>query len=348
MAKTVLSIETSCDETGVSILRLEGGNLEVLSNLLYSQIAIHAPFGGVVPEVAARQQALILPQMVEQSLAESRLEPEEIDFIAVTYGPGLITSLMVGVEAARTLSYAWDKPILPVNHLSGHLWAGLAPFGRPTGSPLRDVRFPALGLIVSGGHTELVLVKDFNDYKIIGSTRDDAVGEAFDKVAKLLNLGYPGGPAISKLSQSGNPEAVELPRPMINDKSYDFSFSGLKTAVRYWIQDHPQASPEDINDLCASFEQAVVDVLWFKTEKALQEFGVSTLIMGGGVVANKKLRESFVENVKKYPDINFILPEIKLTGDNSMMIAIAALVEERVGKKTINWQDLKVDPNLKF
>jgi N6-L-threonylcarbamoyladenine synthase len=274
------------------------------------------------------------------------------DAIAVTCGPGLVTSLLVGTELARTLSYLWEKPLVAVNHLEGHIYANwLPPIGelKVKSEKLKAFRFPILCLIVSGGHTELVLMKKHLDYTVIGATRDDAAGECFDKVAKILKLGYPGGPIISKLAHKGNPRAVELPRPMLNSKDFDFSFAGLKTAVLYKVQSNKKlASQKYIKDLAASFEQAAVDVLVAKTVRAANKYKAETVLLGGGVAANQRLREQLVAVIKKQlPAIQCSLPNINYTTDNAAMIATAGYFH--VLKKDFTlWQKLEVDPNLEL
>ena len=270
----ILGIESSCDETAAALVDYTGGRFSVLSNVVASQIEIHKKTKGVVPEVAARCHVEAIIPVIKEAM-QNETKP---DAIAITKGPGLVTSLRIGVDTARTLSFFWGVPMIGVNHLEGHIYA----------SVLQNtaIEFPALCLVVSGGHTELVLMKKHLDYKIIGETRDDAAGEAFDKVAKILDLGYPGGPEISKLAKEGNPKAIDFPRPMIDSKDFDFSFSGLKTAVLYYVKN---LKPKTYNlkpDICASFEQAVVDVLVAKTICAAKKYKVKTVILGGGVSAN--------------------------------------------------------------
>ena len=224
----ILGIETSCDETAVSLIRVNKRGIEIEKNIVSSQVDVHAKYGGVVPEVAARMHVEVIIPLLQEAMGR-KFKAEDIDVIAVTRGPGLITSLLVGIETAKTLSYVWGKPIIPVNHLEGHLYSSWLE-NDELKIDRQDI-FPAIALLVSGGHTELVLIKDYNKYKLIGSTRDDAAGEAFDKVAKMLKLGYPGGPIISERAAEGYKKEIDLPRPMINSKDFDFSFSGLKTAV---------------------------------------------------------------------------------------------------------------------
>jgi len=298
----ILGIETSCDETALAILH----DLKIKQNLIASQIKTHAPFGGVVPHLAAREHEKNLPILFKKI-------KHDFDAVALTIGPGLSPCLWQGINFAKKL----NKPIIPINHLEGHIYANW-PF-----------EFPALALIVSGGHTQLVFLKKLMHYQVLGSTRDDAAGEAFDKVAKLLDLGYPGGPVIEKLAKKGNPKKYNLPSPMIHSKDYDFSFSGLKTAVLYLTKKQKINKP----DLCACFQQAVIDVLLYKTKKAIAEFKPKSVLLGGGVVANQALRKALF--FAKAPDL-------QLCTDNATMIAIAAHFK----KKFINPDKLEAKPNL--
>ena len=336
----ILGIETSCDETAVCLLEAKKNEFKILSNLVSSQVNIHKKYGGIVPEVAARKHIETILPLLNQCL-EALSKNSTPDYIAVTNGPGLITSLLIGLETAKTLSYVWQKPLVGVNHLEGHLYSFLL-------SQKTEISnlFPSLGLVVSGGHTELVLMKNHCQYKKIGQTLDDAAGECFDKTAKLLKIGYPGGPIISRYAEKGNPYKYDLPRPMINSDNYNFSFSGLKTAVLYQSK---KIKPKKIlPDFCASFQQAVIDVLVAKTIKAAKEHKVKNIILGGGVIANKELRGQLAEKTKqKLPEINLFIPELKFCTDNAAMIAIAAYLH--IAKKDfIPWQKIKVDPNLEL
>ncbi len=337
----ILGIETSCDETAVAILQIENGKIKLLSNIVSSQIKIHAQYGGIVPEVAARKQLEAIIPVISEAEKQAGLKSEKVDYLAVTKGPGLVTSLTVGVETAKALAYGLNKKLVAVNHLSGHLLANLI--------YNKKISYPALGLIVSGGHTLLVLMKNESNYQTIGSTVDDAVGEAFDKVAKILNLGYPGGPIISKLATEGNEKAFDLPRPMISQQNLDFSFSGLKTAVLYLTQDKKfKRTQKNTRDLCASFEQACIDVLISKTFRAIKKYKPKSLITGGGVIANKKLRETLVEKMgQKYPEVKIFIPELRFSGDNATMIASAAYPLIKAKKFTDPFK-LKADPNLEL
>lgn len=342
----ILGIETSCDETAASLLEIKAGRFRILSSLVASQIKIHAKTGGVVPEVAAREHLTKLLPLIEKSLTINR-SPIKPDVIAVTSGPGLITSLMVGVEAAKTLSYLWQKPLVAVNHLEAHLYSNWLGDYRDSNKiqSLPKIKFPALCLIVSGGHTELVLMRNYGQYKSIGQTQDDAAGEAFDKVAKLLKLGYPGGPAISSLAKKGAKEIFDLPRPMIKSGNFDFSFSGLKTAVLYLVRERDRLSKQKRADLSASFQQAVIDVLIAKTLKAAKKYKVKSIMLSGGVAANQELRRQFRTAVKKQePKVKFYLAATKFCTDNAAMVALAGYFHA-LKHESATWSKVKVDPN---
>jgi|SRR3989344_5779288 len=345
--KIILALETSCDETAAAVLTVADDGLrpkiKTLSSVLKSQIALHSKMGGVVPEAAARAHVKYIRPVVEKTIHDSQLTINDIDYIAVTHGPGLIPSLLVGVEFAKALSFATGKPMIPVNHMLGHLYS---PFAKASGdkSP-----FPNISLIVSGGHTILVLMKDIKNYKVLGQTLDDAAGEAFDKVAKMLNLPYPGGPEVSKLATDGNPQAINFPRPMLNHKNYDFSFSGLKTAVLYYLRDlNAKRYPLNaMQDICASFQQAVVDVLVTKTLRAAKEFNARSISLSGGVAANKLLRDTL--NLKsKTLNLKFMAPPMNLCTDNAEMIGLAAAFMLKNGFKPVSYKKVKADSNLQL
>lgn len=304
----VLAIETSCDETAAAVVM--GGN-DVLSNVVSSQIDLHARFGGVVPEIASRAHVEILPTVIDQAIAEAGIDPSRIDAVAATHGPGLIGALLVGVSAAKALAYTWDVPYIGVNHLEAHLHAGL----------LEDssLEFPLVVLLVSGGHTMLIEMKDIGRYEILGRTIDDAAGEAFDKVARFLGLGYPGGPAIDRLSLEGDPSAIDFPRAMLNE-GLDFSFSGLKTSVINFVRKHPTVSTADV---AASFQKAVVDVLVAKSVRAARAVEAKGLVLGGGVAANSLLRSEFSATCQEL-GIRCSLPSRAMCTDNAAMIGSAA------------------------
>ena len=304
----VLAIETSCDETAASLVL---GGTDVVSSVVSSQIEIHARFGGVVPEVASRAHVEALPHVVDQAIAQAGVSPERIDAVAATMGPGLIGALLVGVAAAKSYALAWSVPFIGVNHLEAHLYAALLD------DP--DLEFPLLVTLVSGGHTMLIEMRGHGDYTILGRTIDDAAGEAFDKVARYLDLGYPGGPAVERTARAGNPAAINFPRGMLHD-GLDFSFSGLKTAVI----NHVRANPDvDSADVAASFQEAVVDVLARKAERAATQIGARGLVLGGGVAANGPLRER-LNQIADSLGVKCSLPSREMCTDNAAMIGAAA------------------------
>ena len=312
----ILGIESSCDETSVSLV--EDGK-KVLSNVIYTQIEIHKQFGGVVPEVASRHHIEKITFVIDQALKEAGLTYQDVDKIAVTAEPGLIGSLMVGINAAKTIGLVYHKPVIKVNHIHGHIYANYLE---------SDFSFPLLALVVSGGHTELVLMKDHYEFELLGETLDDSVGEAYDKVARVVNVGYPGGPIIDKMASIGEP-TYELPRIKLGKDSYDFSFSGLKSAV---INLHHKAEQRgeqlDYNNLAASFQSAVVDVLCMKTIRAAQEFNVKQVIIAGGVAANKGLRTRMQQEMDKI-NIKLTVPNFKYCTDNAAMIAVAGYFKDK-------------------
>ena len=312
----ILGIETSCDETAAAIV--EAGT-SVLSSVVSSQVDLHARYGGVVPEIASRAHVELIVPVVAQAFVEAGLSDRpvdgagcEIDAVAATYGPGLVGALLVGVSAAKALALAWDVPFLAVNHLEAHLYATL--LEEP------DLELPLVVLLVSGGHTLIVHMEGHGQYKVLGSTIDDAAGEAFDKVARFLGLGYPGGPAIDKVALKGDPQAVKFPRPMAGDGTFDVSFSGLKTAVINHVRKHPEASTPDV---AASFQEAVVDVLVTKARAAAREVGAKGLCLGGGVAANSRLRERVLDACLA-DGIRGFLPSRPMCTDNAAMVASAA------------------------
>lgn len=304
----ILGIETSCDETAAAVVM--GGN-DILSNVVSSQIDIHARFGGVVPEVASRAHLEALIPVVDEAIAAAGIEPTRIDAVAATVGPGLIGALLVGVSAAKALSLSWNTPFIGVNHMEAHLYAGL--LDDPT------LEFPLVVLLVSGGHTMIVEMRGHGDYSVLGHTIDDAAGEAYDKVARFLNLGYPGGPVIDKVSVDGNSEAIAFPRAMLHD-GLNFSFSGLKTAVVNHVRKHPDANSVDV---AASFQAAVVDVLCAKTIRAAKEVGAKGIVLGGGVSANSRLRAQMTAQGQEH-GFKVALPTRAMCTDNAAMIASAA------------------------
>lgn len=307
----ILSIESSCDETAMAIV--EDGR-KILSNTVYTQIAIHTMYGGVVPEVASREHIKKITYVLDDALKQANLTLDDIDAVAVTKEPGLIGSLMVGVNTAKTISICFNKPLIYVNHIHGHIYANYLE---------EDFSFPLLALVVSGGHTELVLMKDHMDFEILGETLDDAVGEAYDKVARVVNVGYPGGPIIDKMASLGTP-TYPLPHIKLSKDSLDFSFSGLKSAVINLCHNANQRGETiDANNLAASFQNAVIDVLVSKTSKAATMYNVNQVIIAGGVAANKGLRSAMQEEMDKI-GIKLTVPQFKYCTDNAAMIAAAA------------------------
>jgi len=315
----ILAIESSCDETAIAVLEANKDILKLTKNAVYSQIDIHKKYGGVIPEIAARQHVETIIPLIDSTLGKGKLKG--IDYVAVTSGPGLVTSLILGMATAKTLAFANGLPLLAVNHMEGHIYSNWL-----TSSDLvkNSVKyFPALILVVSGGHTELVLMKGHGQYQILGQTLDDAVGEAYDKVAKLLNLGYPGGPIVSRLAEQGDKQAYNFPRPMMDKANYDFSFSGLKTAVLYTLEKKKKVSQKDVKNICASFQAAAIEVLVKKTIKASLKYKVKSIMLAGGVSANKALRKTLTQASKEH-NLPFFYPDLKYTGDNAAMISVAA------------------------
>jgi len=337
----VLGIETSCDETAAAVV--ENGR-HILTNVVASQVAVHRPYAGVVPELASRSHVENIQAVVQEALKGLTKRGDisfpktfPVDAVAVTSGPGLVGSLLVGKGVAELLAWVYHKPIVSVNHLEGHLFSIL-----PANPKLNP---PFLALVVSGGHTELVHVKDYGKYHVLGRTRDDAAGEAFDKVAKRLGLGYPGGPVVDKMAEKGNPKAIAFPRPFM-DGSMDFSFSGLKTAVVYYLRDHSsiKSSKKKVADVCASFQAAVVDVLVQKTIAAADKFRIRNIVIGGGVSANSALRHAFHLKGKNH---KIFLAAPRLCTDNAVMIAVAGYYKSQKLKiKKFKSKAVEVDSTL--
>lgn len=348
----ILGIESSCDDTAAALVHCSDQGFFVVAEKTASQIDVHKQYGGVVPEIAGRQHAENIIPVVDAVLYNQ----SKPDVIAVTAGPGLITGLLVGVEVAKTLSYLWDIPLVATNHIAGHAHSVQIE------KPEQPIEYPAVALIVSGGHTELLLMKNPTNFELIGKTRDDAAGEAFDKVGKLLGFDYPGGPKISAQAIKGDSSTIPFPRPMIDEDNYDFSFAGLKTAALYWLRDndlvavptHPltrlktgifgtQREGPTLNDFCASFEQAVIDTLVTKTIRAVHTHRPKTVLLGGGVSANQKLRDSLQERTND-ANINLHTPHLRYAMDNAAMIAVAGYYKA-LKKEFTHWKDIEVDPN---
>jgi N6-L-threonylcarbamoyladenine synthase len=344
----ILGIETSCDETAASVIKAnpKTGRLLALSNIISSQIAIHQKYGGVVPEVAAREHVLNILPVIDEALKIANISAKKLDLIAVTKGPGLITSLITGLETVRALAFAWNKPVMEVNHISGHIYSNFI-------NPETKINYPALILTVSGGHTNLVLMDKAHKIKIIGETLDDAAGEAYDKGAKMMGLGYPGGPIISKYAAEYENTRLEkqtdiiLPRPMLNSANLNFSFSGLKTALLYQLKKDKNWKNR-IPEYCFAYQQAIIDVLAGKTIKAAHKTGAKTIMLSGGVSANKELRAQLKIKVEKeLKKVNFLVPALEYTTDNATMIAAAGFFNS-LTKKTTIFSKLKVDPSLQL
>lgn len=331
----ILAIESSCDETASAVV-LNGR--EVLSNIIYSQIALHTEYGGVVPEIASRKHIEKINQVIEASLEEAKVSLDDIDAIAVTYGPGLVGALLVGVSAAKALAFAKNKPLVGVHHIEGHISANYI--------ENKDLKPPFACLVVSGGHSHLVVVEDYGKYRILGRTRDDAAGEAFDKVARAIGLGYPGGPKIDRVSKEGNPEAIHFPRAKVDGNDYDFSFSGLKSAVLNYIN-QMEMKGEKINvpDVAASFQKAVVDVLIDHSMDAVKGLNLNKFAIAGGVASNSSLRNAFEERCKS-EGIEFYHPSPVYCTDNAAMIGVAGYYEFINGSRS--GYDLNAIPALKL
>ena len=331
----ILAIESSCDETAAAVVK---NGREVLSNVISSQIELHKLYGGVVPEIASRKHVEKINPVIREALAEAGMKLEEMDAIGVTYGPGLVGALLVGVAAAKAISYAKNIPLVGVHHIEGHISANYI--------ENKELEPPFLGMVVSGGHTHLVMVKDYGKYEILGKTRDDAAGEAFDKVARAIGLGYPGGPKIDKLAKEGNAEAISFPRAHISDAPLDFSFSGLKSSVLNYINSC-EMKHEAINraDVAASFQAAVVDAIVSHTVEAAKTYHMDKVALAGGVASNTALREAMKERCAK-EGLRFYYPSPILCTDNAAMIGCAAYYEYLAG--TRHGLDLNAVPNLKI
>jgi len=354
----ILAIETSCDETAAAVVAKnpKENYVKVLSNIVTSSLILHAKTGGIIPDIAAREQLKFIIPVIEKAIENSKLKIENLDAIAVTYGPGLIGSLLIGVETAKTLSYLWNKPIIPVNHLFGHIYANWIVTTNEkqltnnkklgVSSQKSEVEFPAIALLVSGGHTDLLLMKGHGRLKWLGGTRDDAAGEAFDKIGRLLNLPYPAGPIMEALAKNGNEKAFAFPRPMIGSKDFDFSFSGLKAAV--WRETKKLGSSinyelSTINDLCASVQKSIIEVLVRKTMKAVKKYNAKSILLGGGVACNQKL-QNVLGVMSCELGVKFFAPAKNLCTDNAAMIGAYACFHPE--KKS--WKQITANPELYF
>lgn len=331
----ILAIETSCDETSAAVIK---DGKEICSNIVASQIKSHMRFGGVVPEIASRHHVEQITQCIEEAMKEANVTYEDLSGVAVTEGPGLVGALLIGVNAAKAIAFAHQLPLIPVNHMAGHIYANRL---------IEPLTFPLLALVVSGGHTELVYMEKDGDYQIIGETRDDASGEAYDKVGRVLGLTYPGGKRIDEMAKMGS-DTFHFPRGMIKENNYDFSFSGLKSAFINTVHNAEQKG-ETLNqfDLAASFQASVIDVLVSKTLKAIHEYPVKQLVLAGGVAANHGLRAELTNRMnQEFPSIRLSIPPLTLCGDNAAMIGAAAYVEFNSGN--FSGYDLNAKPGLSF
>src|SRR6478672_11072293 len=335
---TVLALETSCDETAVAILREDRSGHELLASEVASQVAAHEKYGGIVPEIASRNHLVYAPRLLDRAASSARTRMSEIDAFAATSGPGLASSLMIGASIAKGLAIGFGKGYLGINHLEGHL---LSPFFEAENNRDTDIK-PNVSLIVSGGHTMLVVVGGLTIYKVIGRTVDDAAGEAFDKVAKMLGLGYPGGPEIEKLARDGDPNRFNLPRSMLDSGDHNFSFSGLKTAVRYRLAEFPARTEQLVDDMSASFQRAVIEVLTKKTVRAAKESGASAVTMSGGVSCNQASRKEMAERCKA-AELELRVAPPRLCTDNAAMIAFAASLRFQAGDRSEVSEE--IDPN---
>lgn len=331
----ILGIETSCDETSAAVV-IDGR--KILSNVISSQVDLHAEYGGVVPEIASRKHVELILPVIDSALKDANVELKEVDAIAVTFGPGLVGALLVGVSAAKAMAFSLNKTLVRVNHIEGHIAANYITH--------TELHPPYVCLVASGGHSHIIYVKDYSDFEILGRTRDDAAGEAFDKIARVLGLGYPGGPAVDRMAKKGNSRAFRFPRVRFEDGSLDFSFSGLKTAVINTVhQLNQKGEPLPVEDICASFQQAVVDVLTDYTVSAAKMIKNHTICIAGGVAANTLLRETMTERAGK-AGISVLFPEMVLCTDNAAMIASAGYYALMSGK-TADWK-LNAVPSLKI
>ncbi len=368
----ILAIETSCDETAAAILDCNENNnqIKLISNIVSSQIKLHAKWGGVVPNLAAREHLKNIVPVIEEALEKSGYSLDIIDLIAVTKGPGLIPALLIGTNAAKALSYSKSIPLLGIHHIEGHLYA------HTIGDDPNNINFPLLALTVSGGHTQIILMKDHLKYEVIGQTQDDAAGEAFDKVAKMLELGYPGGPIVSEYASKFEEtkkkiadknllkelESIIFPRPMLNSGDFNFSFSGLKTSVSYFFQKIQKMNLDDKTlklykmAICKSFQDATVDVLTKKMSKATKELSPKTVILAGGVSANLFLQETLEKEISKnFPEVKFLKPALEFCGDNAAMIGAAAFIRYQklkdlgqLDRLKTEWENLEADSNFKL
>lgn len=365
---TILGIETSCDETAAAIIEGRDDHVTLKANVLATSLALHAKTGGIIPEQAAREQVKFILPVIKETLEKANISLADIDAIAVTYGPGLIGSLLIGVETAKTLAFVLNKPIIPVNHMVGHIYANfITDFSLPT-SHFSPPKFPLIALVVSGGHTDLLLMKKHGGFQLLGGTRDDAAGEAFDKIGRMLGFSYPAGPDIERLAKEGNPKRFRFPRPLLHENNYEFSFSGLKTAVLREITklsswsdssaDGESRSQFSTNsniildsqtkkDIARATQDAIIEILVKKTLRAAKEYQVQSILLSGGVAANQTLRDTFTKALIIHnPELrtNFFAPAKNLCTDNAAMIASAAYFNNN----PLPWKEITADPELYF
>ncbi len=347
----ILSIETTCDDTAIAICKYSGDSFIVLSNVISSQIKEHNPFGGVVPELASREHIKNIIPVLDQALKEADVKLGDLNYIAITNkGGGLIGSIVVGVETAKTLSYLLNIPIISVNHIRGHVLVSMIEKKDDKKYSIINPIYPMMALTVSGGHTQIILIKNFIDWEVVGKTLDDAAGECYDKVSKILGLGYPGGPIISKMAASGDKTKINFPRPMISSHDFNFSFSGLKTAVLYEVEKWKNGKMEkfSVEDICASSQDAINDVLTKKSLKAIEKYSPKIFILAGGVAANKDLRDRLKENIEKNSDSKFMIPEIPNCMDNALMINIAAYFNLKNNIDIFDYKDININIERKI
>ncbi len=336
----ILGIETSCDETSAAVITGDKEKVTLKSNIVATSLPLHATTGGVIPENAAREQLKYILPVIKEALSGANIKLAAIDAIAVTYGPGLIGSLLVGVETAKTLSFVLNKPLVPINHMVGHIYANFIGVNSARDD---EVQFPAIALVISGGHTDLLLLKSHGDLQLLGGTRDDAAGEAFDKIGRLIGLPYPGGPSIEKAAKTGGPKRFQFPRPLIGSNDYDFSFSGLKAAVLREVKTLKTLDEQTISDISRATQDAIIDVVIKKTLKAAEEFHAKSILLSGGVAANHALTEEFKVQSSKFK-VKFFAPPKNLCTDNAAMIASAAFYNY----KPVPWQEVTANPGLYF
>ncbi|MBA3723422.1 MAG: tRNA (adenosine(37)-N6)-threonylcarbamoyltransferase complex transferase subunit TsaD [Candidatus Levybacteria bacterium] len=350
---TILGIETSCDETAAAIIVGKDSHVDLRANIVASSLAMHIPTGGIIPENAAREQLKFILPVINQALADAGMTLEDIDAIAVTFGPGLIGSLLVGVETAKTIAYVLNKPLIPVNHMVGHIYANFINVHHKSETKLDAIRytldahiaFPLLALVVSGGHTDLLLMKEHGHFQLLGGTRDDAAGEALDKIGRLIGVAYPAGPVIEQMAKSGDPNRFRFPRPLVGSPDFDYSFSGLKTAVLREVKNLGNLDAQTKKDIARGTLDAIIDVLIKKTVKAAAVHEVKSIILSGGVAANQTLRTAFEDEIaKRRMHVTFHVPPRHLCTDNAAMIASAAYFNPL----EIEFNSVTANPELYF